>query len=103
VVASQHDQDFSEGKLSESAVVFLADKLIQGENLVSLEERFRPALERFRKDPQAWEAANHRLMTAKLIARSIEDRIGGPVEKLLPDMLSNVSQITVWHPGCITT
>lgn len=103
VVAVHHDLDFSESKLSESAVVFLADKLIQGENLVSLEERFRPALERFKEDLAAWKAANQRFLTARLIAKAVEDRIGYSIEKLLQVKLSNVSQITVWHPGCITT
>ena len=47
------------------AVLFLADKLVQGDRRVSLEERFAPTGEKFRNDPEALAGRNRRFETAK--------------------------------------
>jgi molybdenum cofactor cytidylyltransferase len=65
-----------ERRLDEAAVVFLADKLVQGERRVSLDDRFAPALMRFVKDPEAFAAANRRYAEANAILEAIEARIG---------------------------
>ena len=44
VVARHMNIDF-DGSIDEGAVVYLADKLIQGETRVRLEERFAPAID----------------------------------------------------------
>ena len=73
VVASHTDLDF-DGRLNESAVVYLADKLMTGERPVTIEERFEAAFSRFADDPAALEAAERRLATAKAVALAVEAR-----------------------------
>ena len=63
-------------RLDEAAVVYLADKLVQGETAVSLDARFAPALLRFVNDPEAFAAANRRYAEANAILEAIEARIG---------------------------
>jgi putative nucleotidyltransferase with HDIG domain len=61
------------GVLDETAVVYLADKLVAGQTSVSLEERFAPALKRFADDPAALDGARRRLSDARAIRRAMED------------------------------
>lgn len=67
---------FDAGRLDEGAVVYLADKLVQGETRVSLEARFAPALDRFAGDPSALAGVRRRLASARAIFEAIEARIG---------------------------
>ena len=65
-----------DGRLDESAIVYLADKLVQGETRVSLQARFAPALERFASDPSALAGVRRRLDAARAVASALEARIG---------------------------
>ncbi len=69
--------------VDERAVVFLADKLVRSDQHVSLDERFAPALHRFRDDPGALAAAQRRKQTALRVALEIERMIGASIENLL--------------------
>jgi len=75
VVASHTDLDFS-GRIDESAIVYLADKLMSGERPVTIEQRFEVALRRFSDDPPALEAAQRRKATAKAVALAVETQMG---------------------------
>jgi putative nucleotidyltransferase with HDIG domain len=61
-----------DGRLDEAAIVYLADKLISGTARVALEERFAPALKRFRNDPEALAAAHARFAEARAILDLVE-------------------------------
>jgi putative nucleotidyltransferase with HDIG domain len=63
-------------RLDEAAIVYLADKLVEGEARVSLEARFVPALTRFADEPHAFAAASRRYAEAKAVEDAIEARIG---------------------------
>jgi len=65
-----------EGGVDESAVLYLADKMVAGDRLVTLEERFRPALQRFGTDSAAARRIRRRWQTAVEIAQRIE-RLSG--------------------------
>jgi len=67
---------FEAGRLDESAVVYLADKLVQGETRVSLAARFAPALDRFAGDPSALAGVRRRLASAQAVAEAVVARIG---------------------------
>jgi len=67
---------FDAGRLDESAVVYLADKLVQGVSRVSLEARFAPAPDRFAGDLSALAGVRRRLASARAIFEAIEARIG---------------------------
>lgn len=81
IVAAHTDLDVA--SLDESAIVYLADKLVRGEETVSLAERFQPALDRFRDDPLALEAAQARLAMARKAACCVEMRLGAPLSVVL--------------------
>ena len=65
--------------LDEKAIVYLADKLVRGDQSASIAERFRPALDRFSGDPVAHQAAQRRMRTAMEVAVAVERRLGAPL------------------------
>jgi molybdenum cofactor cytidylyltransferase len=74
-------------RLDEAAIVFLADKLVRDEELVTLEQRFKPALKRFRKDAAALESARRRLAVATAAAQAVEERLGRPLLRFLRESM----------------
>ncbi|HET6413082.1 MAG TPA: NTP transferase domain-containing protein [Anaeromyxobacter sp.] len=69
--------------LDEPALVFLADKLVQGERIVSLEDRFEAALERFSGSPALRAAVERRRAAAAAVVKSVERALGaGAVGRL---------------------
>jgi molybdenum cofactor cytidylyltransferase len=81
-------------ELDEKSIVYLADKLVRGEDLVTLTQRFRPALDRFKHNKLALHAARKRLAIAKELALAVETRLGAP----LSAVLSEDSNSHVRHP-----
>jgi len=79
VVGAHTDLNFSSGQLDECAIVYLADKLVRGESLVTLDQRFQPALTRFSNNPLALLAAQRRMATAQAVALAVESRLGAPL------------------------
>jgi molybdenum cofactor cytidylyltransferase len=84
VVAAHTEMEFC-GTIDERAIVYLADKLTSGERLVTLDERFRPALDRFRGKADALAAARRRKAVAEQIAGAIETRLGMSLATILHD------------------
>jgi CTP:molybdopterin cytidylyltransferase MocA/HD superfamily phosphohydrolase YqeK len=82
IVSVHTDLDFS-GDIDESAIVYLADKLVRGEEIVTVDQRFQTALERFRDDPAALSAAQKRNATVKAVAMAVETRIGVPLASVV--------------------
>ncbi|HUN85137.1 MAG TPA: NTP transferase domain-containing protein [Terracidiphilus sp.] len=82
VVAAHTEMEFS-GTIDEQAIVYLADKLVGGERLVTLDERFGRALDRFRDNANALGAARRRREVAEKIASSIEARLGMPIDAIV--------------------
>lgn len=83
VVAAHTELDFSGGQLDERAIVYLADKLVRGENLATLEQRFQPALARFSDNPAALHAVQGRMATAQAVALAVERRLGAPLASVV--------------------
>ena len=83
VVGAHTELDFSGGHLDESAIVYLADKLVRGDSLVTLEQRFQPALARFSDDSHTLQAVHSRMATAKAVALAIETQIGAPLASVI--------------------
>lgn len=65
--------------VGEAQVLFLADKLVTGARVVSLEERLTALESRFADDPRALAAGRCRLEVAIDLARRVEDAIGRPL------------------------
>ncbi len=94
VIARHMDIDFKGNRLDESAIVYLADKLVQGETIVSLDQRFRPSLERFRLDTRALAAANRRWETARNILKAVEKQCGTKLSQIV-EGTQNVAEAAV--------
>jgi putative nucleotidyltransferase with HDIG domain len=82
VVAAHTDMEFV-AVIDERAIVYLADKLVAGEQLVTLEQRFQRALKRFHHRPDALAAAHRRKAVAGQIANAVEARLGVPLIAIL--------------------
>jgi CTP:molybdopterin cytidylyltransferase MocA/HD superfamily phosphohydrolase YqeK len=78
IVAAHTDlAPFSE--LDERAIVYLADKMVRGDEEVTITERFQPALDRFGNDPAALQAAQRRKHAAFEVALAIVARLRDPL------------------------
>jgi molybdenum cofactor cytidylyltransferase len=67
----------------EEKIVYLADKLVDGERLVSLEERYSSANRRFGVTPEIETAIMARLKVAQGVKKEMENLLGSPLEKLI--------------------
>jgi molybdenum cofactor cytidylyltransferase len=69
--------------ISERDVVFLADKFVQGDQIVGLEERHQKKLDECSNDSLACEAIVARLANSLKLKAKLEDRLGRPIEFVL--------------------
>jgi molybdenum cofactor cytidylyltransferase len=69
--------------LDEKAIVYLADKLVRGEDLVTLAQRFQPALDRFKHNKPGLQAARRRLAIAEELTLAVETRLGTTLSVVL--------------------
>jgi len=94
LVASHMDIVFSfQEPINAAAVLFLADKLVNGDQSVSLTERFRVALERYADQPEIIRKVRDRLATAQNIQQRLESLLGHP----LVEMLKPVAPAIIKH------
>ena len=85
-ITLQHmTMDFDCSSLNETAIVFLADKLVHRNCRVSLEERYRPSFERFREQPEALSGATRRYETALAILAAVERKARALLSVILAD------------------
>jgi hypothetical protein len=84
-VVAQHDDLHMHAavRINEAAVVFMADKLICGEETVTVEKRFALALERFGANPEARGNILRRWETARRVGDRIEALTGRKVTDLI--------------------
>lgn len=87
IVASHMELPSKDGSsraefLDESDLVYLADKLIRGDEFVSLEERFRGSISRFCSNPEILRAVLRRYEDARRIKSRIEELLQTPLENL---------------------
>jgi len=84
IVAAHTDITFLEGEpIREKEVLYLADKLIRGEQLVSIQERFRTAVELYADNPEISINVARRLHNALVIQQRMESILGGSIEDIL--------------------
>ena len=85
IIASHMDLELTpEQVMDETAVVFLADKLVQGDKMVSLRERFNLPLEKFSGNPEIVAAVLHRQQMAEVIRDRVTGLVGrGSLEEMV--------------------
>ena len=87
VVACHMDLDVP-APSREAEVLYLADKMLDGEVLCSLEERRRRAARRFRENPQALRGALARLDRARELEQRLNAQLAMPVFSLFAEALA---------------
>jgi len=73
------NQDFP---LTEKEIVYLADKLVLEDRMISLQSRFSGNLEKYKNDPEVLRNVTQRLSHAEKIQSRIEQRIKMPLQDL---------------------
>ncbi len=69
----------------EAQVVYLADKLVQGTQVVGLDARFAARFARYAGDADALQGVQRRKEEAQRVLRRVERAAGAPIEELLPE------------------
>jgi molybdenum cofactor cytidylyltransferase len=85
VIRQHMSMSFDGSTADEAAIVFLADKLVSGDQTISLGERYRPSFERFRDQPAALQGATQRYETARAILALVERKARAPIAKILAE------------------
>ncbi len=75
--------------INERDLVALSDKLVLGDVVVSLEERFQTRLERYSNDPDIRTAITARLNHARQLRTRVEEALGTSIESVLANRSSN--------------
>jgi CTP:molybdopterin cytidylyltransferase MocA len=84
LVDTHMDITIAEGEtISAKEVLYLADKMVQGERRLATEERFRAKLERYAGDPDILNMITGRLKTAMAIQKRIESILGHPLAEVI--------------------
>jgi HD superfamily phosphohydrolase YqeK len=71
-------------QINETAIVYLADKLVSGRKIVSLDERLKERLDQFGEEA-ARQGARERMGQAAAIQKKIEDVLGLKLENILKE------------------
>jgi HD superfamily phosphodiesterase len=98
VVEVHTDYSYMAPKLDEAAIVYLADKLVSGDRVVGLEQRFQRSFERFQANPAALASALRRRTTAEAIVHEIESRLGVDLQQAIGDLPASGDQEQASEP-----
>ena len=83
-VATHMDITITEGEtINAGELLYLADKMVQGERRLSPAERFRAKMERYAGDPDILDIITGRLESALAIQRRIETILGRPLAEVI--------------------
>jgi molybdenum cofactor cytidylyltransferase len=86
IVAVHHDIEFEPGQMpNEAALLYLADKLVKGDRIVPMDERFQGAMEKFSRDEEILALVRQRLLNALAIGRAVDRSLGVSLEQALAD------------------
>lgn len=89
-VAMHMDFDYEPSEpLNETAVVYLADKLVQGDRLVTIDERFALAWMKYPPGHELYPLIFQRFIVAKTILSGVEDIISAPITTILSQTMLN--------------
>ncbi|WP_066633467.1 DVU_1551 family NTP transferase [Desulfolucanica intricata] len=84
IIACHMGQGLKTGReISERELVYLADKLVHGQQVVSLAERFSGAQKRYAGEPEVLKAVLYRRQQAELIKQQVEKILGLQLETIL--------------------
>lgn len=81
-IISEHMELKTNHIIGEKELVYLADKLIKGSTMVTLEERFKDAFSRYSDNPDILKNINEKYNDAKMIKEGIEKALGFSLNSL---------------------
>jgi molybdenum cofactor cytidylyltransferase len=73
----------NEGISLETKIVYLADKFVEEDRIVTIEERYRPSRRPFATSPEITAKIQERKQRALHIQRELEEILGDPLEKVI--------------------
>jgi len=86
IVAAHTDIEIAEELLpNEATVVYLADKLVKGDSIVSIGERFSGPMEKYTANAEAVAAIIERRLKAEYIEKNVEQLLGGSLAQIVAD------------------
>lgn len=83
VVGAHKDIVLDREKLDEAQLIYLADKLVDGRCVVTVEDRFQESLERFECNPKVLRFVKERLENARILKKRVEAIMGVPIAEIL--------------------
>lgn len=87
IVAAHKDARLPPGApVTEKEIVYIADKMVSGSRLVSVEKRFREKIDLYADDPEACAAIKARLHRAKTVMAAIEAETGASLDSIAAAM-----------------
>ena len=93
VIASHMDLVYTKGgDITEKEIIYLADKMTQGERVLKLDKRLESKMSQLADNPMGQRTAEKRIRTAVLIEHTIETIIGETIDALLMSGGSNEHQ-----------
>jgi molybdenum cofactor cytidylyltransferase len=95
IVASHMDIRHTKGSLTECDLVYLADKLVDGDQVVSLEDRFKKSTEKFSGKPEILKAVSNRFNNARVIQKAAEAVLGQPLERIVQKYERNIQAVSM--------
>jgi len=98
VMASHMDIQVGEHGVDESGLLYLTDKFLHGDRLVTLEERFSRARQKFVHRPEVLTAVAKRLKDARIIKNRLEEVLGIFLEELLRRHQGSLGQAAAARP-----
>lgn len=90
LVGSHMDISYLNGTLTESDLIYLADKLVQDDRLVTLEDHFSKSAAKFVDNPEILRSIENRLRTAQLIQQTVERVMGQPLRQVAATFERNI-------------
>ena len=83
-IAAHMEMEFTEGEpIGAAQILYLVDKMVSGDQVVGLEERFRFKRERYQHDPEILARIDGRFKVAQEIKKRIENSFGSTLDELL--------------------
>lgn len=86
-----------QSSVSETELVYLADKLVAGDRLVSLDERFRRSFEKYVDEPEANAAVRRRMENALVLRERVRRILGRSPEEVLEEHSNAFRMLAAGH------
>jgi len=99
IVAVHMDIPLQRSGLGEAELIYLADKYVDGNRIISMDERFAVSMERYGGEPEIQEAIRRRWRHAEIVKNRIEIILGCSVESVFQRHMAGLKRIAAGQRG----